>query len=105
MEPNKVLDLSDDSLGQRVAEKVSSVAETAGRKVDAAVGCVDKAKSKVTQSVDRMKDEGWDGLRQSALDYTRQQPFKALAMAAGAGILLAWVTNRGRSMSTDRTTG
>src|SRR5688572_6696545 len=105
MEPNKVLDLSDDSLGQRIAQKVSSVAETAARKVDAAVGYVDKVKSKLTQSVDRMKDEGWDGLKQRALDYTRQQPFKALAMAAGAGILLAWITNKGRSMSTDRTTG
>jgi hypothetical protein len=105
MEPNKVLDLADDSIGQRVAQKVSSVAQTAGRKVDAAVGYVDKARSEATQSFDRMKGEGWDGLKQRALDYTRQQPLKALAMAAGAGIFLAWVTSRGKILSKDRTTG
>jgi ElaB/YqjD/DUF883 family membrane-anchored ribosome-binding protein len=105
MEPNKVLDVAEDSLGQRVAQKVSDVGETAGRKVDAAVGYVDKAKREVTQSLERIKGEGFDGLKQRALDYTRQQPLKALAMAAGAGILLAWVTNRGNRMSKGQTTG
>jgi hypothetical protein len=58
MEENKVLDLGGDSLGQRVAQKISSVAETAGQKIDAAVGYVDKAKSGVAQSVDKMKGVG-----------------------------------------------
>jgi hypothetical protein len=94
MEPNKVLDLGEDSLGQRVAQKVSSVAETAGRQVDAAVGYVDKAKSEVTQSFDRIKGEGWEGVKQKAVNYIRQEPLNALALAAAAGILLAWVTKR-----------
>jgi ElaB/YqjD/DUF883 family membrane-anchored ribosome-binding protein len=94
MEPNKVLDLGEDSLGQRVAQKVSSVAETAGRQVDAAVGYVDKAKSEVAQSFDRIKGEGWEGVKQKAVNYIRQEPLNALALAAAAGILLAWVTKR-----------
>ena len=94
MEPNKVLDLGQDSLGQRVAQKVSSVAETAGRKVDAAVGYVDKAKSEVTHSLDKMKGVGFDGLKEKVVDYARREPLTALAAAAAAGILLAWVTRR-----------
>jgi hypothetical protein len=94
MEPNKVLDLGQDSLGQRVAQKVSSVAETAGRTVDAAVGYADKAKSEVTSSLDRVKGMGFDGLKEKVVDYARREPLTALAAAAAAGILLAWVTRK-----------
>jgi len=100
MEPNKVLDLSDDSLGQRVAQKVSSVAETAGRTVDAAVGYVDKAKSEVKQSLEEMKGVGYEGLKQKVVDYARREPLTALAAAAAAGILLAWVSRRTTSSAT-----
>jgi len=61
METNRVLDLGSDSLGQRVAQKISRVAETAGQKIDAAAAYVDKAKSEVTQSVDKMKGVGCEG--------------------------------------------
>ena len=94
METNKVLDLGSDSLGQRVAQKISNVAETAGQKIDAAVGYVDKAKSGVAQSVDKMKGVGYQGLQQKVVDYARREPLTALAAATAAGILLAWVTNR-----------
>jgi ElaB/YqjD/DUF883 family membrane-anchored ribosome-binding protein len=93
METNKVLDLGNDSLGQRVAQKVSGVAETAGQKIDAAAAYVDKAKSEVTQSVDKM-GVGCEGLKQKVVDYARREPLTALAAAAAAGILLAWITNR-----------
>lgn len=94
MEPNRVLDLGEDSLGQRVAEKVSSVAETAGRKVDAAVDYVGKAKSEVTQSLNSMKGVGFGGLKEKVVDYARREPLTALAAAAAAGILLAWVSRK-----------
>lgn len=97
MEATKpVLDLGEESLGQRMAQKVNSAAETAGRQVDVAVGYMDKAKSEVTQSFDSIKKEGWNGLKQKAVDYTRQEPLGALAVAAAAGILLGWVTMRGK---------
>jgi ElaB/YqjD/DUF883 family membrane-anchored ribosome-binding protein len=99
MEPNQVLDLGKDSLGQWAAQKVSRVAETAGRQVDAAVGYMDKAKSEVKQSLDSLKARGWNGLKQKAVSYTRQGPLRALAMAAAAGILLGWVSQRGKSHS------
>jgi len=68
MELNRVLALGENSLGQRVAQKVSSVAETAGRTVDAAVGYVDKAKSEVTHSLDKMKGVGFDGLKEKVVE-------------------------------------
>ena len=79
--------------------------EAAGRKVDAAVEYVDQAKKGVTESLERMKGEGFDDLKQRAFDYARKQPVKALAIAAGAGILLAWLTNRGNRRSNDETIG
>ena len=94
METNQVLDLGGDSLGQRVAQKISSVAETAGQKIDAAVGYVDKAKSEVAQSVGKIKGVDCQGLKQKVVDYARREPLTALAAATAAGILLAWVTNR-----------
>jgi ElaB/YqjD/DUF883 family membrane-anchored ribosome-binding protein len=72
METNKVLDLGGDSVGQRVAQKISSVAE----------------------SVDKMKGVGCEGLKQKVVEYARREPLTALGAAAAAGILLAWVTNR-----------
>ncbi len=94
METNQVLDLGGDSLGQRVAQKISSVAETAGQKLDEAVGYVDKAKSEVAQSVGKIKGADYQGLKQKVVDYARREPLTALAAATAAGILLAWVTNR-----------
>ena len=74
METNKVLDLGGDSLGQRVAQKISSVAETAGQKIDAAVGYVDKAKSGVAQSVDKIKGVGCEGLKQKVVTMPVENP-------------------------------
>jgi ElaB/YqjD/DUF883 family membrane-anchored ribosome-binding protein len=105
MEPNKVPDLAEDSFGQRVAQKVSRVAETAGQKVDEAVGYMEKTKSQVTQSFEKVKAKGFHGLKQKTLDYIRDQPLTALALAAGAGILFAWAMNKGKSTSKDRTIG
>jgi len=48
----------------------------------------------VAQSVDKMKGVGCEGLKQKVVDYARREPLTALATAAAAGILLAWVTNR-----------
>ena len=96
MEPNKFLELGEDSLGERVTQNVSKVAETGGRQVDAAVDYMDKAKGEVTESLERIKEEGWKGLKQKAIDSTRQEPLKALALAATAGLLLAWVIKTGK---------
>ena len=105
MEPKTLLDMAEDSFGQHVAQKLTGVGEAAGRKVDAAVEYVDQAKKGVTESVERMKEEGFDGLKQRAFEYARKQPVKALAIAAGAGILLAWLTNRGNRRSNYETIG
>jgi hypothetical protein len=92
MERNQVLDLGSDSLGQRVAQKISSAAVAAGRKIDVAATYGRKAKSKVAQSVGKIKGVGCEGLKQKVVDYARREPLTALAAATAAGILLAWVT-------------
>jgi hypothetical protein len=41
-----------------------------------------------------MKGMGFDGLKEKVVDYARREPLTALAAAAAAGILLAWVTRK-----------
>ena len=105
MEPNKVLDMAEDSLGQRVAQRLVVWARRPAERWTRLLIMWIRQRREVTQSLERIKGEGFDGLKQRALDYTRQQPLKALAIAAGAGILLAWVTNRGNRRSNGQTTG
>ena len=46
------------------------------------------------QSFQAMTDEGWEGMKRKAVDYTRKEPWNALLLAIGAGILVGWATRR-----------
>ena len=80
--------------GQRMGAQVGRVAETAGTKFDSAVDHMGETAQSVKQSFQAMKDEGWEGMKRKAVDYTRKEPFNALLLAIGAGILVGWATRR-----------
>ena len=82
--------------GQRVGAQVGRLAETAGTKFDSAVDYMGETAQSVKQSFQAMTDEGWEGMKRKAVDYTRKEPLNALLLAIGTGILVGWATRRAR---------
>src|SRR6185295_20246625 len=80
--------------GQRVGAQVGRLAETTGTKFDSAVDHMGETAQSVKQSLQAMTDKGWEGMKRKAADYTRKEPFNALLLAIGAGILVGWATRR-----------
>jgi ElaB/YqjD/DUF883 family membrane-anchored ribosome-binding protein len=85
-----------EKLGKRVAERVGDAVGTAGQKLDNAIEYVDSTTQNVRDSFNRIRDEGFEGLRERTLEYTRREPLTALCIAVTAGLLLGWLTKRGR---------
>ena len=85
-----------EKFGKRVAEKVGDAVGVAGQKLDNAMEYVDSTTQTVRESFNRIRDEGIEGLRGRALSYTRREPMTALCIAVTAGLLLGWLTKRGR---------
>ena len=82
--------------GQRIGSQVGRLAESAGSKFDSAVDYMEETAQSVKQSFQAMTDDGWEGFKRKAIDYTRKEPLNALLMAVGAGILVGWATRRAR---------
>jgi hypothetical protein len=82
--------------GQRAGAQVGRLAETAGTKFDSAVDYMGETAQSVKQSFQAMTDEGWEGMKRKAVDYTRKEPLNALLLAIGTGILVGWATRRAR---------
>ena len=82
--------------GQRVGAQVGRLAETAGTKFDSAVDYMEDTAKSVKQSFQAMTDEGWEGMKRKAVDYTRKEPMNALLLAIGTGIWVGWATRRAR---------
>jgi len=60
---------------------------------------VQQARDKVTQARDkvaRYRDGGFEKVRDDVTSYTREQPMTALLIAAGAGVILGWLSAAGR---------
>ena len=84
-----------------VREKSSPVAETtgeafnpAGERLDAARQFINDKTQQVKESFNQMREEGLEGLKARTTEYTRRQPFSALLIAFGAGVLLSFLTRR-----------
>ena len=82
--------------GQRVGAQVGRFAEKAGTKLDSAVDQMGETAQSVKQSFQAIKDEGWEGMKRKAVDYTRKEPWNALLLAIGAGIVVGLATRRER---------
>ena len=85
-----------EGIGKRAAEKIAGAAGAAGQKLDAVVDYVESTKQSAKQTLDQMRQEGWKGMRGKVLEYTRNEPFNALLIAVGTGLLLGFLTKRAR---------
>lgn len=85
-----------ERFGKRAAEKIGSAAEVAGQKLDAAVDYVESTKQSAKETLDQVRQDGWTGMKEKAMEYARTEPLNALLIAAGSGLLLGWLTKRAR---------
>jgi ElaB/YqjD/DUF883 family membrane-anchored ribosome-binding protein len=93
--------MEDIPITTEVREKSGPVAETtaeavnpAGERLDAARQYVIDKTQQVKESFNQVRDEGLEGLKARTTEYTRRQPFSALLIAFGAGVLLSFLTRR-----------
>ena len=85
-----------DRFGKRAAEKIGLAAEAAGQKLDAAVDYVESTKLSAKKTLDQVRQDGWEGTKAKVMEYTRNEPFNALLIAVGTGLLLGLLTKRSR---------
>ncbi len=85
-----------EGIGKRAAEKIAEAAEAAGQKLDAVVDYVESTKQSAKQTLGQVRQEGWKGMIGKMTEYTRNEPFNALLIALGTGLLLGFFTKRTR---------
>jgi ElaB/YqjD/DUF883 family membrane-anchored ribosome-binding protein len=85
-----------ERLGKRTADKIGSAVDVAGQKLDAAVDYVESTKQSAKQTLDQVRQDGWQGTKAKVMEYTRNEPFNALLIAVGTGLLLGLLTKRAR---------
>ena len=80
--------------GERTAETINAAANKAGAKVDAAMGYVTEKAQQLTETLQRAREEGWDGVRRRASDCARNAPLATPLAMLGVGILVGWLLRR-----------
>ena len=85
-----------ERLGKRAAKQIGIAADVAGQKLDAAVDYVESTRQRAKQTLDNVRQDGWKGMKEKVVEYTRTNPFAALLIAAGAGLILGWLTKKTR---------
>ena len=83
-------------LGKRAAESIGSAIDMAGQKLDAAVDYVASTKQSAQRTLDRVRQDGWKGMRERVREYIRTEPVNALLIAVGTGLVLGWLTKKTR---------
>jgi len=85
-----------ERLGKRAAKQIGIAADVAGQKLDAAVDYVESTRQRAKQTLDNVRQDGWKGMKEKVMEYTRTNPFAALLIAASAGLILGWLTRKTR---------
>ncbi|MGH7322791.1 MAG: hypothetical protein ACRELA_24655 [Candidatus Rokuibacteriota bacterium] len=70
--------------------------DTARQGVEQASGYLQSAMEQTRDKVTQYRDQGFEKVKDDVVSYTRQQPVTALLIAAGAGLMLGWLTAMGR---------
>jgi hypothetical protein len=81
-------------LGRKVGVKMGRIAESAGAKFDLVVDRIENCAENVKFALEKISEEGVQGLKKRAIDYARKEPLNALLLAMGSGILVGWATKR-----------
>jgi hypothetical protein len=80
--------------GRKSGAKVARIVESAGAKLDLAVDRIESCAENVKFALDKISEEGVQGLKKRAIDYARKEPLNALLLAMGSGVLLGRATKR-----------
>lgn len=78
-----------------VAETTGDAVTTASERLDTARQYVIDKSKQVKESLNQIRQQELQGLKTRVSEYTRRQPFSALLIALGAGLLLGFF-NRSR---------
>ena len=89
--------LRDERIGHQTAEAIGSVANVAGDKVDAAIDYVCDKTQRAEESLRKVSEEGWDGVKRRTADFAKKQPLTSLLLAIGSGLLVGLLLGKGRS--------
>ena len=79
-----------------VAQQTKEVAEQTKEYVEGAREYLGDAVQQARDKVAEYRDGGMDKVRHDVLVYTREQPMTALFIAAGAGLVLGWLSAASR---------
>jgi ElaB/YqjD/DUF883 family membrane-anchored ribosome-binding protein len=77
-----------------VVETTAEAVTTAGDRLEAARQFVIDKTKQVKQFFNQIGQQELQGLKTRTTEYTRRQPFSALLIAMGAGMLLSFITRR-----------
>jgi ElaB/YqjD/DUF883 family membrane-anchored ribosome-binding protein len=83
-----------ERIKKSVVDKVSGVAEAATNKLNAGIDYVNTGGQAIKKGIEDLTRQGWPGTKEKTLAFTKREPFTALAIALGAGLLLGWLTTR-----------
>lgn len=73
-----------------------NLTDRARESMEQASGYVRDAMERTREKVAEYRDSGVDKVKDDVINYTREQPVTALLIAAGAGLLIGWLTSMGR---------
>ncbi|MGH7321555.1 MAG: hypothetical protein ACRELA_18295 [Candidatus Rokuibacteriota bacterium] len=83
-------------LSEWASSQARGMVDTARESVEQAGRYLQSAMEQTRDKVAQYRDQGFDKVKDDAVSYTRQQPVTALLIAAGAGLMLGWLTAMGR---------
>jgi ElaB/YqjD/DUF883 family membrane-anchored ribosome-binding protein len=78
----------------RVVETTADAVTTVSERLDAARQYVSDKTQQVKESFNQIRQQELQALKSRATEYTRRQPFSALLIAFGAGVLLGLFNRR-----------
>src|SRR5262245_14757761 len=77
-------------------EYVQGAVQQGREYVEGARGYVEDAVQQARDKMTEYREGGMDKVRRDVVGYTREQPMAALLIAAGAGLVLGWLSAAGR---------
>ena len=73
-----------------------NITDRAREGMEQASGYVRDAMERTREKMAEFRDTGVEKVKDDVVNYTREQPVTALLIAAGAGLLIGWLTSMGR---------